>query len=107
MEFSIDDFRLCEQVAADLAHIRDAWSGELTEHVIRRESSVIRRLLVYGDFSKAWRNLGLPRQPLVSAHELEDWLGTIPTKYIRYAFPALNERIRPVGGNNQSIKMGI
>jgi len=105
MGLSIDGFRLCEQVANDLAHIRDSWSGELTEHVIRRDSPIIRRLLVDGDYSKAWRKLGLPRQPLVLAHDLEDMLGAIPKRYVRYAFPSPYERTRPVGRGNQSVTM--
>ena len=104
---SVDDFRLCEQVESDLAHIRNSWSGELSEHVIRRESPIIRRLLIDGDYSSAWRKLGFLRQPLVLAHDLEDMLGTIPKRYVRYAFPSPEQRSNPVGGDGHSIKMGI
>ena len=105
MTLTIDDFRLCEQVAEDLRYIREAWSGELTEHVIRRESPVIRRLLVYGDYARAWRNLALPRQPLVLSHDLEEMLGDFPRRYVRYAFPPPSEWTRPIRGEKQAIVM--
>lgn len=101
----VDDFRLCEQVAQDLAHVRDAWSGDLSEQVIRRESPIIRRLLVDGDYSRAWRIIGLPRQPIVLAHNLDDMLGSFPKRYIRYAFPPPSEWTRPVGRGEQNVVM--
>jgi hypothetical protein len=54
--------------AEDIEWLRDVWwggGGLLTEPDLRRGSAVLRRLLVEGEISKAWRNHGFQGQPTI------------------------------------------
>lgn len=53
-------------VRDDLAYLRDHWDEPISEHALRRDSNVLRRLLVHGDLQKAWRADGQPMSPLVT-----------------------------------------
>ena len=61
---------LIENVAADIEHLRNAWSTAPNQHELRRSSSVLRRLLVEGELGRAWRAAGFKGEPRVKAPDL-------------------------------------
>lgn len=72
-------------VAEDLDYLRHEWDEEVEDGSLRRSSTVLRRLLVEGELHKAWRDLGLAKQPVVSAPSLEVWLRGMPYNRIVFA----------------------
>lgn len=94
ISLSDDNYRLCESISQDLEHIGRTWTDTISEQLIRRESPIIRRLLVHNDYSKAWRLLGLPGEPYVMGHDLDEVIGDVPIKYVQIAFPTPNERVK-------------
>jgi hypothetical protein len=60
---------LVDIVQEDLAHLRDTWDDELTEGRLRRDSAVLRRLLVEGALGRAWRAAGHRGEPRVPFHD--------------------------------------
>ena len=74
-----------EIVRADLAYLRDEWDDTVDDHSLRRSSTVLRRLLVQGDLLRAWREVGLPGQPQITASTLAPVLARVPRSEIRFA----------------------
>lgn len=62
-------------VTEDLRYLGEAFSSDIRDPDIRRGSAVLRRLLVEGVYGKAWRALGLERQPSVIAVDLDGIIG--------------------------------
>jgi hypothetical protein len=50
-----DDAELLAMVKSDLAFLEDKWDQSIDEQSLRRSSTVLRNLLVYDGFGKAWR----------------------------------------------------
>lgn len=61
---------LIRVVSEDLAFVAKDWDQSVEDASLRRSSTVLRRLLVEGHFGKAWRALGLEKQPRVIAPDL-------------------------------------
>lgn len=77
--------------AVDLAYLGRAWTLDIDAETLRRESTILRRLLVDNDYGQCWRLLKLPGQPKVKAGDLRAWVRGIPPKYIASAFAPLPE----------------
>lgn len=73
----------------DLAYLATAWSLAHPEEAIRRESPMLRQLLVGGEYGECWNLLGLPGQPKVRASDLNDFMKDVPNKYIKSAIAPL------------------
>jgi hypothetical protein len=69
----------------DLAFLRDEWDQDVEDASLRRSSPILRRLLVDGDLQRAWRDLGLDKQPIVRAPSLEATLRRVPLKNVSFA----------------------
>jgi hypothetical protein len=77
--------RYVRTAAVDLQHLCDRWSREATQDVLRQESSLLHRLLVEDHYGKAFRMLGFPREPRITAPDLVKMLGTLPITNIVFA----------------------
>lgn len=84
-----DDLDLIKVVADDLEFLEDAWTMETTSAALRRESPVLRRLLIQDDYGRAWRLVGLPGEPMVRAGDLRAWVAGVPPRYIVSAMAPL------------------
>ena len=80
-----DELAEAAVVDEDLAYLMDEWQPQLRQAEIRRLSPVLRRLLVDGQYGRAWRSLGLPGEPYVTATDLDAALGTIDRRLIGLA----------------------
>lgn len=91
-------------VDEDLAYLMDEWQPRLEPPKLRRLSPVLRRLLVDGQYGRAWRNLGLPGEPYVTATDLDAMLGTLDRSIIQLAFAppgSTVSRVLAAGGDLQ------
>ncbi len=99
---SPDEHSRVQTVVEDLEQLQRSWTNSVSNGHMRRESTVLRRLLVDGEYSAAWRLMGLPRSPLVRAPDLDAALGELPRKYLACAFaPAPSGVSHQVLGDNQ------
>ncbi len=64
----------------------DQWRPRLEQAELRRLSPLLRRLLVYGDYGRAWRALGFQGEPWVSASNLDVMLREIDRELLVLAF---------------------
>ena len=80
-----DDWDRARIVDEDLAYLIDIWQPSLDEAVLRRDSPMLRRLLVEGQYARAWRDLGLPGEPYVSAPDFAAGLGETTGRYVQFA----------------------
>jgi hypothetical protein len=64
------DYDLVEKMVEDLTYLRDEWAGSIADAALRRGSTTLRRLLVNGDYGKAWRLVGFRREPRLDALDL-------------------------------------
>jgi hypothetical protein len=78
---------LVRSVGEDLRHLRETLNTDVTDAALRRSSTLLRRLAVQGDYGKAWRWLGLKREPVVRAPQPDDVLGRISARRLVYASP--------------------
>lgn len=69
-------------VLADLEYLRDEWDGSISEDSLRRNSTVLRRLVADGDYSRAWRAVGLTKQPCVMAIDMPEFFKDIKSEHI-------------------------
>lgn len=76
---------LVEIVASDLRHIEAKWGDAIDDQTLRRESPILRRLLVEGDLQQAWKRIGFNGQPRIIASSLSKAVATIPNKRIKFA----------------------
>jgi hypothetical protein len=72
-------------VAEDITYLRREWSQDVDDASLRISSPILRRLLVDGLLQRVWRDLGLDKQPIVSAPSLEVMLKPFPIRKITYA----------------------
>lgn len=79
-------FEEASVVDEDLAYLIDEWVPSLDPPTLRRLSPVLRRLLVQGQYGRAWRTVGLSGEPWVSSTDLEAMLGTIDRRFVQMAF---------------------
>jgi hypothetical protein len=64
-------------VAEDIEYLRREWNTEVRGDTLRRGSVTLRLLLVEGLLGRAWRAVGLPRQPAIPAVDLEQHLSGV------------------------------
>jgi hypothetical protein len=83
--FPSDDAELLALVKSDLAFLEDEWVESIDEHSLRRSSSVLRRLLVFGDYAKAWRIAGEPKEPQLEAVDLSEILAGLELARVFFA----------------------
>ena len=69
---AIDDKHFVKIVAEDLNYLLNEWDQEISDDSLRRNSTVLRRLLVEGDYSNAWRMIGLEKEPKICAENYHD-----------------------------------
>jgi hypothetical protein len=74
-----------ETIAADLAYLDHEWTGDVDDETIRRNSNVLRMLLIDGWYGRAWRAAGKPREPAVSAIDLRDVFPDEDISEVEYA----------------------
>jgi hypothetical protein len=61
---------LIETVASNLRYLRDNWRPNADNHTLRRNSNLLRMLVVDDLYGRAWRALGLSQQPSIVALDL-------------------------------------
>jgi hypothetical protein len=82
---STDDWSRARVVDEDIEYLIERWRPSLDETSLRRDSPMLRRLLVDGQYARAWRDLGLPGEPYISGSDFWAALGETTRKYIQYA----------------------
>ena len=79
------DLRLVITVASDLAYLRQEWDQSVDDSHLRRNSTVLRRILVNGDFGRAWRAVGFEREPDINAIDLLKHIEGFDLSEIKFA----------------------
>jgi hypothetical protein len=79
------DAELLASVESDLAFLEDEWDESIEEQSLRRSSTVLRNLLVYGSFGKAWRLAGERGEPEVEAPDLSGVLAGLNLAKVAFA----------------------
>lgn len=77
---------LIRGVVSDLKYLKSDWNQTIEDDSLRRASTVLRRLLVYGDLQKAWKVAGFEKEPKIIAADLNSQLHGVRTKDIKWAF---------------------
>jgi hypothetical protein len=72
-------------VVDDLRYITEEWDDSIEDHALRRDSAVLRRLLVQNDFQRAWRIAGFEKEPRLTAPTLSHTLSRFPRQRIVFA----------------------
>jgi hypothetical protein len=85
-------------VYEDLLFLRQSWDQSTDEPSLRRTSPILRRLLVEGAYGRAWRSVGLDKEPTVIAGELVFDAGALEKDKIFFvgsfgALPPREERV--------------
>jgi hypothetical protein len=70
---------------SDLDYLYDEWNQDITDDSLRRNSVVLRRLLVNGDLLRVWRKAEFQGQPEIVAPTLEEHLKLYPLNTVRFA----------------------
>lgn len=79
---------LLSVVRTDLVWLRDEWSHDLGRDAVRRASPALRLLLVDNLYGQAWRAVGLPREPVISAISLDRYDDLIESGKVTSAYAA-------------------
>lgn len=88
------DYERARVVAEDLSYLMDEWRPIPDEAPLRRQTPILRRLLVEGDYARAWRDLQLPGEPyLAGPPDLEAALAGITLDYVLGAMAPLSRRV--------------
>jgi hypothetical protein len=72
-------------VKSDIGFLEDDWDESIDEHSLRRSSTVLRNLLVYNGFGKAWRLAGERGEPHVEAVDLSRALAGLDLRKVAFA----------------------
>jgi hypothetical protein len=72
-------------VASDLAYLDHEWTDDVDDETIRRNSNVLRVLLIDGWYGRGWRAAGKTREPSVSAIDLRDVFAVEDIGDVEYA----------------------
>jgi hypothetical protein len=78
-----EDYERARMVAEDLAWLRDEWTPKVDAASVRRVSPLLRSLLIDGQYVRAWRAIGLPGEPYISATDLAAAVGKMDRTLIR------------------------
>jgi hypothetical protein len=81
---SSTDRELLRIVGVDLAALRKSWGVRVDDDELRRSSSALRRLLVQGDYSRAWRLIH-DKEPRVRAMDLAPTLEPYGAEHAMWA----------------------
>jgi len=81
----MNNFEIIKVVAEDLKYLMDEWDQEVSDISLRNTSTTLRRLISDDHLGKAWRLLGLSKEPIISAISLDELLGTIDLAHINQA----------------------
>ena len=65
------NIELVKYVYSDLIFIRDNWIEDISDDNLRRNSNILRNLLVEGKLLKAWKEIGLTSQPYIPSPNLD------------------------------------
>jgi hypothetical protein len=79
------DWDRARTVAEDLTYLMDEWKPSLDEAQLRRDSPILRRLLIEDDYTRPWRSIGLSDEPYVSAPDFAAFLGATTRPYVQFA----------------------
>lgn len=101
------DFEFARTVDEDLSYLMDEWVPKLDRAELRRTSPILRRLLVQGDYHRAWRLLELPGEPSVSAPTIDAMLGTIDRSLIQIALVPPGQTMRNIFHNQGDVKIHV
>lgn len=102
-----DSWERARVVAEDLEYLADDWLPSLGEKQLRRDSPILRRLLVDDQYGLAWRDLGLPDQPFISAPGLAAALGQTNRNYIQFATAPTSFTVANSLLEGGQLKMGV
>jgi hypothetical protein len=80
-----EDWERAKVVNDDLKYFVEDWIPHLDVPSLRRDSTTLRMLLVDGTYARAWRDVGLPGDPYISASDFNSALGKIDRKYLQLA----------------------
>lgn len=80
-----DERELVRTVLADLKYLRDEWDEAIEEDALRRNSPVLRRLLIEGDYSRAWRAVGLAKEPRIKSFDMAAQVQGLTPERISFA----------------------
>ncbi len=81
----MSSLELARVVHSDLKYLRDEWGDSVSDDTLRRSSTVLRRLLVDGDLQRAWKTVGLPCEPQITAAHLKTTVLFISQQNILFA----------------------
>lgn len=76
---------LLEIVAADLRYLAVEWNGSIEDDALRRNSVVLRRLVVEGELQRAWKAAGFHGEPKISCMMLPRLPREIDQRDIKFA----------------------
>lgn len=85
MNVTADTLARIRLTAEDLSFLRREWEQDVSDASLRRSSPILRRLLVEGVLLRAWRDLGLAKQPTIRACSLEATVKNLALSNIRFA----------------------
>ncbi len=70
----MSDRYFIQTILEDLQHLKHAWSDVVDDAILRRDSAILRRLLIEGDLNKVWKILGFSEKIYVVAPRAEFFL---------------------------------
>lgn len=80
----MSDEYLIQIVAEDINHLRESWDGTIDDNTLRRDSVILRRLLVEDDLHKAWRACGFTSGIYIVAPRVEFFLDSHEASRIEF-----------------------
>jgi hypothetical protein len=80
----MSDKYFIQTVLEDLQHLGRAWNDSVDDSVLRRDSTILRRLLIDGDLNEAWKMLGFKQKIFVFAPRAEYFLETKESHKINF-----------------------
>lgn len=79
------NIELVKYVYSELIFIRDNWIEDISDDNLRRNSNILRNLLVEGKLLEAWKEIGLTGQPYIPSPNLDYFFKYYPVNTIVYA----------------------
>jgi len=82
----MNNLDIIKVVAEDLRYLMDVWDQEVSDTSQRITSPILRRLISDDYLGKAWRLLGIAKEPIIRAINLDELLGNIDLTHVNQAF---------------------
>lgn len=79
------NFELLQYVYDELLFIQNNWDNKIEDSNLRRNSNILRELLVNGKLLRAWKEIGFARQPTIITPTLELVIGFFGLEKIVFA----------------------